>query len=641
MAGKRQLLLELLASDKTGPATKGAAENLDKVALSAEEAAKATDNLGEQAGQTKEEVERFGKSNKSAAEHAEALKLEIESVEHELHQLAIAFAEAETAADRADYSKAIRKTQSDLRKLNKSKGLIEDLVPSPAAVEQGLDKLAPTFGAKLKELWSTAGESAGPALGIAAAVAAPFVGAAISGAVIGGAGLGGIVGGLLLVSKNPQVTSALDAFKKQTSARLKDAATPFVPVALGGIHAIDQALKGIDFKGIFADAAKFSGPLIGGIAHLISSLGSGITDLIHNAGPAVKAIGDGIGEIGSAIGDGFSELSKDGQQGADALRDLFTVIDGGIRITFGLIDGLTRIYGALERINSLTGGNIIDLVQKWQDYHQSISGAAQATYDQAAAAAQGASKNKQLAAAADAAAAAARGEKSALVGVADAIRAQTDPVFAVVNAQKELTTATDAYNGAVKKHGKNSEAAKLADQQLATAALDLEGNVGKLGNSFSGKLTPQMLATFRAAHLTSGQIAGIAKQFAIAKQRGDAFAKTYTANVNVRENFVKTGKPVSSLQATGPFSYVGHAEGGPVQKGRTYLVGEKRPELFVPDRDGTIIPSLDQMGGSGGGGEHRLVIDVRGADTELGRLFMKLLRTQPGFATTVRKYVTG
>lgn len=48
--------------------------------------------------------------------------------------------------------------------------------------------------------------------------------------------------------------------------------------------------------------------------------------------------------------------------------------------------------------------------------------------------------------------------------------------------------------------------------------------------------------------------------------------------------------------------------GGSVQAGKAYLVGEKRPELFVPGRSGTIIPKIpniagmsSQQGGSGGG----------------------------------------
>ena len=43
-------------------------------------------------------------------------------------------------------------------------------------------------------------------------------------------------------------------------------------------------------------------------------------------------------------------------------------------------------------------------------------------------------------------------------------------------------------------------------------------------------------------------------------------------------------------------SIFGRAGGGDVSAGRPYIVGEKRPELFVPRSNGTIIPSLDGMG---------------------------------------------
>ncbi|HVU27062.1 MAG TPA: hypothetical protein VHG71_04920, partial [Verrucomicrobiae bacterium] len=49
----------------------------------------------------------------------------------------------------------------------------------------------------------------------------------------------------------------------------------------------------------------------------------------------------------------------------------------------------------------------------------------------------------------------------------------------------------------------------------------------------------------------------------------------------------------------------GRASGGPVSSGMPYIVGEKGHELFVPDRDGTIIPNhqlQSYMGGGGGGG---------------------------------------
>lgn len=40
----------------------------------------------------------------------------------------------------------------------------------------------------------------------------------------------------------------------------------------------------------------------------------------------------------------------------------------------------------------------------------------------------------------------------------------------------------------------------------------------------------------------------------------------------------------------------GREKGGDVQSGRAYIVGEKRPELFLPGMSGTIIPSLDSLG---------------------------------------------
>jgi hypothetical protein len=43
----------------------------------------------------------------------------------------------------------------------------------------------------------------------------------------------------------------------------------------------------------------------------------------------------------------------------------------------------------------------------------------------------------------------------------------------------------------------------------------------------------------------------------------------------------------------------GKASGGPVSSSKSYLVGEKGPELFVPNSNGSIIPN-NKLGGSGG-----------------------------------------
>jgi hypothetical protein len=40
--------------------------------------------------------------------------------------------------------------------------------------------------------------------------------------------------------------------------------------------------------------------------------------------------------------------------------------------------------------------------------------------------------------------------------------------------------------------------------------------------------------------------------------------------------------------------YRARAAGGPVRAGEPYIVGERRPELFVPETNGTIVPRVPQ-----------------------------------------------
>lgn len=47
----------------------------------------------------------------------------------------------------------------------------------------------------------------------------------------------------------------------------------------------------------------------------------------------------------------------------------------------------------------------------------------------------------------------------------------------------------------------------------------------------------------------------------------------------------------------------GRANGGPVRKGQPYVVGERRPEIFIPDTSGMIMPRVPAQSGGAGGGE--------------------------------------
>lgn len=73
-------------------------------------------------------------------------------------------------------------------------------------------------------------------------------------------------------------------------------------------------------------------------------------------------------------------------------------------------------------------------------------------------------------------------------------------------------------------------------------------------------------------------------------------------------------------------------KGGRVSAGTPYIVGEKRPEVFVPDSAGRIIPSIPQAMASGvGASGHTINIDARGASADV----------VPGITDAIRQYVGG
>lgn len=71
-----------------------------------------------------------------------------------------------------------------------------------------------------------------------------------------------------------------------------------------------------------------------------------------------------------------------------------------------------------------------------------------------------------------------------------------------------------------------------------------------------------------------------------------------------------------SVSAGSGSTYTNRREfGGPVSKGRAYIVGERRPELFVPNTNGIIVPqlpSMDYSGASMAAGAMAVDVNIRG-----------------------------
>jgi chromosome segregation ATPase len=79
--------------------------------------------------------------------------------------------------------------------------------------------------------------------------------------------------------------------------------------------------------------------------------------------------------------------------------------------------------------------------------------------------------------------------------------------------------------------------------------------------------------------------------------------------------FSKTGGGGSATAGTGSTFTNRREFGGPVSKGRAYIVGERRPELFVPNTNGVIVPqvpSMDYSGASMAAGAMAIDVNIQG-----------------------------
>lgn len=603
--GARQLILDLLARDKTGPASRSAAKNMDEVGESAEGAAKSTEHLGKESDKSDDKVQRLGKSSRTAAEHVSRLDHEIEACEHDLHQLAVAFAEAGTAAERADLSKSIRSTQRELKQLEKNKNVLKDLIPDEADAKKLGSTLSSVVGDAIENV------KAGPVLAAGIAASAPLIGATISAAVIGAAGVGGVIGGVLLASKDPRVKAAGTELGKSLLGQLEKDAEPFVAPVLKAIDKVEAGFTAMNSRisHIFQGSSGFLGPLVDGALKGVDGILRGIDSLVTKGKPVIDQLGKSFGQLGQATGDALEVISGDSKDAATALQDLTDTISVVIEGTGYLVRGLTELYGPVTA-----------LPRAWKDAETSLLGWNDEAGKTSAASAAIEIAQKAMGGKVADTTVTIREQIDAFTDLSNRLKGETDPVFGMINAQDDLRSAQKATNDAAKEYGKNSPEYEAALRRQAEAALVLEAAAGKVATTSSGKLSPALRQTLIQAGFTKDEIHNLEKQFRSAKGAGDAFAKTYSAKmVADTSGAVAAMKRAKALydqfrskkitvdvyvrQTTSNKvdrqldRYEHRAGGGDVNAGQAYIVGEKRPEVFVPKQDGTIIPSVSQASG--------------------------------------------
>jgi hypothetical protein len=158
------------------------------------------------------------------------------------------------------------------------------------------------------------------------------------------------------------------------------------------------------------------------------------------------------------------------------------------------------------------------------------------------------------------------------------------------------------------------------EAKLTANKADLDA---KLAKAKAQLADPKLTAT-KKAQLK----AEIAQLLAAKRQAQAAIDSLRGKTVTIRWDSILTGKlpPVGGI----PKSLQARAAGGPVKKGVPYVVGEKRPELFVPKQDGTILPKVPRStkGAAYAGRpvEQRIVLEIKSGGSQMDELLVQMLR---------------
>jgi tape measure domain-containing protein len=226
------------------------------------------------------------------------------------------------------------------------------------------------------------------------------------------------------------------------------------------------------------------------------------------------------------------------------------------------------------------------------------------------------------------------------------IRERTEALQAATTAQAQVNPLIDDYGFAVEKAAAKHDLLKAAQEAGKKITPELAAQIDTLATSYANAVVAsEQLAESQdrvrqaaedAREFNKDLTRGIIDGFVEGKKAADIFADSLKKigdrllGMALDSIFDSPGKGGAGLN---PLSFLGdifRANGGPVKKGQPYVVGEKRPELFVPDQNGAIVPrvptnapTMPSLASVSSGSQSGLsaityapVIDMRGASVE-------------------------
>jgi hypothetical protein len=525
--------------------------------------------------------------------------------------------------------KAITDTQTRIKSLrndfknNGHESVFGDLQKSEADLKSLIDfadKMAPGFASAFAKAGVKSGEDFTSAFGeafsgiseyavpimIGAAVAAsPLIAAAIGAAVTTGFGLGVVGVGALSLKNNPQVKAALSGLTSDISSTFSGTASPLVGPIVGGLNDLDAAINEVrpDLTKMFTAAAPAAKELLDGLAGAAKSAAPAFADAMVKAEPAVEALASSLPQLGAAVGSAVDQISKTPGLARD-VSGAFQVLEGTIYAVGIGVRALGTIWDASGIPQSMEA--TFEVSQKLSTGLRFVTG----QLSEGGTVAEGVggeinTLNTALAAniadlqaqatAIDTVIAAQQKYTNELEANDNAVLAEHQALLSFHQELKRGTKAWDENTAAGIKQVGNLNSAEQAIMRVYDSQVALNGPTVK--NTTAALNSAEALyKTAKAAGATKGELSTLKSDVDKLKSSlAGLKSKSFTITEYKKIVHTDSGAGFRAANEGMPAKASGGRYGpGPM------LVGERGPEIVVPDGSGTVIPNNQiSMGNAG------------------------------------------
>ena len=515
------------------------------------------------------------------------------------------------------------------------------------AGKQGGQEMGKGLSASLQGVFSTPVLGPIAVAGLVAAVAAALP--AVNALLLSTAGLGGIALGVVGQLHDPAVKTAFTDLGHDLQSALADATRSFAGPLEAAAHILTADLKSalgtIDFSAL----SRAVVPLANGLGMLVREMMPGFNEMLKAAEPILEQFAALMPEIGHAVSDMFADFADGGQGAIEGLRTIVILLVGMLEGTGMIVDAFSHLYqwgiavedtlaGWVTQVAALSNlpglaifakiSSTLDLIRGGehtvQQFGRSFYEVADAGRISAISVGAFADAVSHMATVSHDAAKSAKHLFDQLMGVDQgtlgwntSMTSLHDTLAKNVRTLDEHTKAgqenVGAILSAVTANMQLYQAQVAAGMSSADAARQYDVNEQALERQlralgYNQQAIDGIVGKYRTIPDAANSAATTMQHMADAVNNLDDTLRTLFnlpnhKDITVGIHTVISGVGASAIGsvASAALAGLGHrAQGGPVKAGVPYVVGDGgRPELFVPNSDGYVMPDA-AAGGRGG-----------------------------------------